>query len=307
MSETILQVNKYKKNHKAGRKGLFGEKEYVKSVDGVSFTLHRGETLAIVGESGCGKSTTVKSLIRVTEPTSGEVILKGQDFLKLKAEELKKARRNIKMIFQDPYASLDPRMTVGRAVGEPLRLFTKLSSREIDREVAELLERVGLKADMANRYPFEFSGGQRQRISIARALALKPRLIVADESVAALDVSIRAQIANLLMRLQGELGLSYLFISHDMGVVERISHRVAVMRAGRIVETGSRRDVFERPRHEYTKRLLAAVPVADPSRRNEKRDAGAHEVVTPLRPVGSRPNVPPMVEVEPGHWVSPAA
>ena len=249
--------------------------------------------------------TTGRLLLRLIEADAGEILFDGRSVRSLEGEALREMRRSMQMIFQDPYASLDPRMTVGRAVGEPLRLFTKLSSREIDREVAELLERVGLKADMANRYPFEFSGGQRQRISIARALALKPRLIVADESVAALDVSIRAQIANLLMRLQSELGLSFLFISHDMGVVERISHRVAVMRAGRIVETGSRRDVFERPRHEYTKRLLAAVPVADPSRRSDKRDAGAHEVVTPLRPVGTPSNVPPMVEVEPGHWVSP--
>ena len=256
--------------------------------DDVSFTIRKGETLALVGESGCGKSTTGRLLLRLLEADAGEILFEGRSIRSLEGAALREMRRSMQMIFQDPYASLDPRMTVGRAVGE-------------------LFERVGLRADMTNRYPFEFSGGQRQRISIARALALKPRLIVADESVAALDVSIRAQIANLLMRLQSELGLSYLFISHDMGVVERISHRVAVMRAGRIVETGSRRDVFERPRHEYTKRLLAAVPVADPSRRREKRDAGAHEVVTPLRPVGSRPNVPPMVEVEPGHWVSPAA
>ena len=295
----LLEVKNLTKHFPAAH----GQK--VHAVNGVSFKLERGETLGIVGESGCGKSSMGRTILKVHEPTSGQIIFDGVDITGLSNRKMFPYRKKMQMIFQDPYASLDPRMTVGRAVGEPLRLFTKLSAREIDREVSELLERVGLRADMANRYPFEFSGGQRQRISIARALALKPRLIVADESVAALDVSIRAQIANLLMRLQSELGLSFLFISHDMGVVERISHRVAVMRAGRIVETGSRRDVFERPRHEYTKRLLAAVPVADPSRRSQKRDAGAHEVVTPLRPVGTPSNVPPMVEVEPGHWVSP--
>ena len=299
LTKDFLDKVKFKNGH------FSLENRVVHAVNNVSFDVEQGEVFSLVGESGCGKSTTARTIIKLIEPKSGKIIFDGRDITRLKPQEMRPIRREMQMIFQDPYASLDPRMTVGRAVGEPLRLFTKLSSREIDREVAELLERVGLKADMANRYPFEFSGGQRQRISIARALALKPRLIVADESVAALDVSIRAQIANLLMRLQSELGLSFLFISHDMGVVERISHRVAVMRAGRIVETGSRRDVFERPRHEYTKRLLAAVPVADPSRRSDKRDAGAHEVVTPLRPVGTPSNVPPMVEVEPGHWVSP--
>ena len=303
--DALVEVRGLKKAFPARRRFWGRVTHEVRACDDVSFTIRKGETLALVGESGCGKSTTGRLLLRLLEADAGEILFDGRSVRSLEGEALREMRRSMQMIFQDPYASLDPRMTVGRAVGEPLRLFTKLSAREIDREVAELLERVGLRADMANRYPFEFSGGQRQRISIARALALKPRLIVADESVAALDVSIRAQIANLLMRLQSELGLSFLFISHDMGVVERISHRVAVMRAGRIVETGSRRDVFERPRHEYTKRLLAAVPVADPSRRSDKRDAGAHEVVTPLRPVGTPSNVPPMAEVEPGHWVSP--
>ena len=303
--DALVEVRGLKKAFPARRRFWGRVTHEVRACDDVSFTIRKGETLALVGESGCGKSTTGRLLLRLLEADAGEILFDGRSVRSLEGEALREMRRSMQMIFQDPYASLDPRMTVGRAVGEPLRLFTKLSAREIDREVSELLERVGLRADMANRYPFEFSGGQRQRISIARALALKPRLIVADESVAALDVSIRAQIANLLMRLQSELGLSYLFISHDMGVVERISHRVAVMRSGRIVETGSRRDVFERPRHEYTKRLLAAVPVADPSRRSQKRDAGAHEVLTPLRRVGAPSNVPPMVEVEPGHWVSP--
>ena len=301
--DALVEVRGLKKAFPARRRFWGRVTHEVRACDDVSFTIRKGETLALVGE--CGKSTTGRLLLRLIEADAGEILFDGRSVRSLEGEALREMRRSMQMIFQDPYASLDPRMTVGRAVGEPLRLFTKLSAREIDREVAELLERVGLRADMANRYPFEFSGGQRQRISIARALALKPRLIVADESVAALDVSIRAQIANLLMRLQSELGLSFLFISHDMGVVERISHRVAVMRSGRIVETGSRRDVFERPRHEYTKRLLAAVPVADPSRRSQKRDAGAHEVLTPLRRVGAPSNVPPMVEVEPGHWVSP--
>ena len=230
MSETILQVKNLKKYYMVGRTGLFGEKEYVKSVDGVSFTLHRGETLAIVGESGCGKSTTVKSLIRVTEPTSGEVILKGQDFLKLKGEELKKARRNIKMIFQDPYSSLNPRMTVRDIIGEPVDIeHCYKTEEEREKLILDTMELVGLNRDFADRYPHEFSGGQRQRIGIARAIILKPEIIICDEPVSALDVSVQAKIINLLKELQQKLNISYIFISHDLGVVKHIADRVMVM------------------------------------------------------------------------------
>ena len=212
MSETILQVKNLKKYYMVGRKGLFGEKEYVKSVDGVSFELHRGETLAIVGESGCGKSTTVKSLIRVTEPTSGEVILNGQDFLKLQGEELKKARRNIKMIFQDPYSSLNPRMTVRDIIGEPADIeHCYKTEEEREKLILDTMEMVGLNRDFADRYPHEFSGGQRQRIGIARAIILKPEIIICDEPVSALDVSVQAKIINLLKELQQKLNISYIF------------------------------------------------------------------------------------------------
>ena len=248
MSETILQVKNLKKYYMVGRKGLFGEKEYVKSVDGVSFTLHRGETLAIVGESGCGKSTTVKSLIRVTEPTSGEVILKGQDFLKLKGEELKKARRNIKMIFQDPYSSLNPRMTVRDIIGEPVDI-------EHCYKTEEEREKLILDRDFADRYPHEFSGGQRQRIGIARAIILKPEIIICDEPVSALDVSVQAKIINLLKELQQKLNISYIFISHDLGVVKHIADRVMVMYRGHVVE-----EIFSHPKHDYTKLLLGSIP-----------------------------------------------
>ena len=257
MSETILQVKNLKKHYMVGRKGLFGEKEYVKSVDGVSFELHRGETLAIVGESGCGKSTTVKSLIRVTEPTSGEVILKGQDFLKLKGEELKKARRNIKMIFQDPYSSLNPRMTVRDIIGEPADIEHCYKNEE-EREnlILDTMEMVGLNKDFADRYPHEFSGGQRQRIGIARAIILKPEIIICDEPVSALDVSVQAKIINLLKELQQKLNISYIFISHDLGVVKHIADRVMVMYRGHVVEEGTRDEIFSHPKHDYTKLLL---------------------------------------------------
>lgn len=306
--EALVEVRGLRKSFPARRRFWGRVTHEVRACDDVSFTIRKGETLALVGESGCGKSTTGRLLLQLLDADAGDILMDGRSIRGLKGEALREVRRSMQMIFQDPYASLNPRMTVGRAIGEPLRLFTTLSAREIARNVSELLERVGLRPEMANRYPFEFSGGQRQRISIARALALKPRLIVADESVAALDVSIRAQVANLLMRLQSELGLSYLFISHDMGVVERISHRVAVMRLGRIVETGSRSDIFERPLHAYTKRLLSAVPVADPTRRRADGAFGAapHEILTPIRPVGAVSETPPLVEAAPGHWVSAA-
>ena len=265
MSETILQVKNLKKYYMVGRKGLFGEKEYVKSVDGVSFTLHRGETLAIVGESGCGKSTTVKSLIRVTEPTSGEVILKGQDFLKLKGEELKKARRNIKMIFQDPYASLDSRMTVMDIIREALDLHSELTTKEQrSQRVYELLDHVGLMREHANRYPHEFSGGQRQRIGIARALAVNPEFIVCDEPISALDVSIQAQVVNMLEDLQREFGLTYLFIAHDLSMVRHISNRIGVMYLGKLVEVGDSEEIYQNHLHPYTEALLSSVPLPDP-------------------------------------------
>jgi ABC-type glutathione transport system ATPase component len=285
--------------------GFFGRAtRRVHAVEHVSFDLAAGETLALVGESGCGKSTTGRSLLRLVEPAKGTIDFAGRDIAALPRSELRAVRRDIQMIFQDPFASLDPRLTVGFSIAEPLYVHGIAAGQEAEERVAWLLEHVGLAPDHARRYPHEFSGGQRQRIAIARALALQPKVIVADEAVSALDVSIQAQIVNLLLDLQHEFGLSYLFISHDMAVVERVSHRVAVMYLGQIVEIGPRRAVFNDPQHPYTRRLMAAVPVADPGRRRRKRELSSEEIPSPIRAIGDEPRVEPLREVGPGHYVA---
>jgi peptide/nickel transport system ATP-binding protein len=275
----------------------------VHAVENVSFSVKAGETLALVGESGCGKSTTGRSVIRLTEPLSGSVLLDGVDLLKLNRNDLREQRKRVQMIFQDPFASLNPRMNIGAAIAEPLLVNHVASSTQARDKVADLLQRVGLSPDMANRFPHEFSGGQRQRICIARALALEPRLIVADEAVSALDVSVKAQVVNLMLDLQARMGLSYLFISHDMAVVERVSHRVAVMYLGEIVEIGPREAIFQNPQHPYTKRLLAAVPIADPARRLQKRPVANTEIKSPIMSADYVPPVRQYREVSPGHAV----
>ena len=285
--------------------GFFGRvRRRVHAVEQVSFDLRAGETLALVGESGCGKSTTGRSLLRLVDITGGSVEFDGRDIAKLDENAMRPVRRDIQMIFQDPFASLDPRLTVGFSVAEPLYIHGVARGSEAEDRVAWLLDHVGLASEHARRYPHEFSGGQRQRIAIARALALNPRIIVADEAVSALDVSIQAQIVNLLLDLQSEFGVSYLFISHDMAVVERVSHRVAVMYLGQIVEIGPRRLVFENPQHAYTRKLMAAVPVADPTRRRRQRALSSEEIPSPIRDVGSEPEVPSLTEVGPGHFVA---
>ncbi|HET9047053.1 MAG TPA: dipeptide ABC transporter ATP-binding protein, partial [Casimicrobiaceae bacterium] len=287
------------------RTGFFGRVERrVHAVESVSFDLAAGETLALVGESGCGKSTTGRSLLRLVDIDGGSMEFDGRDIAQLPAGQLRSLRRDIQMIFQDPFASLDPRLTVGFSIAEPLYVHGVAGGKEAEERVAWLLRHVGLLPEHARRYPHEFSGGQRQRIAIARALALNPRIIVADEAVSALDVSIQAQIVNLLIDLQKEFGLSFLFISHDMAVVERISHRVAVMYLGQIVEIGPRRAVFGDPRHPYTRKLMAAVPVADPTRRRGKRELSSEEIPSPIRSVGDEPVVAPLAEVGPGHFVA---
>ncbi|WP_413711971.1 dipeptide ABC transporter ATP-binding protein [Rhizobium sp. Rhizsp82] len=286
------------------RGGIFGSRTgAIHAVEDVSFDLFQGETLSLVGESGCGKSTTGRSITRLIEPNAGKVNLDGYDVTGLDSSNLRRMRRSIQMIFQDPFASLNPRMTVGATVSEPIvahGLGTRAQARE---KAADLLERVGLKPDMMERYPHEFSGGQRQRICIARALALDPKVIVADESVSALDVSIKAQVCNLLMDLQQSLNLAFLFISHDMAVVERVSHRVAVMYLGEIVEIGPREAVFGNPQHPYTKKLISAVPVPDPARRGIRRGLSTDELKSPIRPLGYVPPKRCYKSVSEGHLV----
>lgn len=259
MKKEILKVENISKCYKT-KKHLFSKQDEHVAVKGVSFTLHDGEVLGIVGESGCGKSTLVKSIIRMIEPDGGSIELFGKDFMSLKASELKRARRNIRMIFQDPYSSLNPRMTVFDIIAEPLLIERKYNKEEITQKVRETMKRVGLDIGFSNRYPHEFSGGQRQRIVIARAIITDPKIVICDEPVSALDVSIQAKVLNLLNDLKEQLGISYIFISHDLEVVRHIADRVVVMKDGEFVEEGSCDEVFESPSHSYTKELLDSIP-----------------------------------------------
>ena len=283
MSDVILEVKNLKKYFPVKKGFLMRVVGQVKAVDDISLTVQRGETVGLVGESGCGKSTLGRALIRLYEPTAGEVSFNGRDFLGLSGEDLRGERRNMQMIFQDPYASLDPRMTVGQILSEPFEIHGMLKSDERREKVKQLLETVGLKASHLNRYPHEFSGGQKQRICIARALALEPSLIICDEPVSALDVSIQAQILNLMKDLQQKFNLTYVFISHDLSVVEHLCDRIAVMYLGKIVEISTREELFRNPQHPYTQALIQAIPRIGEGKRKIKRSLNG-EVPSPLNP-----------------------
>jgi len=276
---------------------------YVHAVEDISFEIKKGQTLSLVGESGCGKSTAGRALIRLVEPQAGSVNLDGQNVLELSSKSMQEARLNIQMIFQDPFASLNPQMQLFDQVAEPLRNYKTMISDDISKRIEMLFDRVELPRTFMRRFPHELSGGQRQRVAIARALALNPKLIIADEAVSALDVSVQAQVLNLMMELQSELGLSFLFISHDMAVVERVSHRVGVMYLGRIVEIGSRSAVFENPQHDYTKALLKAVPIADPRKRKKEKDLNFKPIPSPIHPKGYVAEISEYKEVAPDHFV----
>jgi oligopeptide transport system ATP-binding protein len=286
MAETLLSVRDLKVHFPIGRGLLSGAKGAVKAVDGVSFDLKPGETLGIVGESGCGKSTLGRAILRLTKPTAGTVVWLGRDFFGLDKASLRKARRELQIIFQDPLASLDPRMTVGSIIARPLKTFhPELKKAESDARVKEAMAQVGLSPEMMRRYPHEFSGGQAQRIGIARAMILRPKLIVCDEPVSALDVSIQAQIINLLRKLQAELGLSLLFISHNLSVVRHISHRVMVLYLGRIMEIAERDAFYANPMHPYSKALITAIPLPDPkAERARERVMLQGDLPSPLNP-----------------------
>ena len=316
-TETLLEVTNLKKYFPI-KGGVFSQTiGYVYAVDDVSFTVNKGETLGLVGESGCGKSTTGRTILRLIEPTDGKIHFEGQDVIALDKNAMRSLRREMQIIFQDPYASLNPRMTVGSIIGEPLEIHKIAKGSEKTERVASLLQKVGLRAEDMRKYPHEFSGGQRQRIGIARALALNPKLIVCDEPVSALDVSIQAQVINLLEDLQEEFGLSYLFIAHNLNVVEHISDRVAVMYLGQIVELASDTDLYNDPQHPYTEALLSAVPIPDPTVR-KKRIILEGDVPSPIDPPSGchfhtrcmykekvcEEEAPEFKHIGGGHWVA---
>lgn len=285
------------------KSGFGFSKGNIHAVEGINLLLQQGETLGIVGESGCGKSTLGKSIMRLVEPTSGRIKIKGKDIISLSKKDMFPIRKDVQIVFQDPYSSLNPRFTVGKIVSEGMLLHQICKETEVRDKLIEIFEKVGLSEFHLNNYPHEFSGGQRQRIGLARALALSPSIIIADEAVSALDVSIQAQVVNLMMELQEEYGLSYLFISHDMAVIERVCHRVAVMYLGEIVEIGTRSQVFENPQHPYTKKLMKAVPVADPRLRKNEFNLMTDEIPSLVKPVGYEPEKVDLIKIEEGHFI----
>lgn len=289
-NENFIEIRSLKKYFKLGKEGLFKKNKILKAVDGISFKIGKGETFGLVGESGCGKTTVGRTLTRLYDVTEGEIIYNGTDIGKLNERELLPYRKKIQMIFQDSYSSLDPRMTVGQIIGAPLELHKITTGKETEIKVKELLKMVGLKEEHINRYPHEFSGGQRQRINIARAISLNPEFIVCDEPISALDVSIQAQVINILEDLQEKLGLTYLFISHDLSMVKHISHKVGVMYLGNLVEVGESKEIYSNPKHPYTKSLLSAVPIADPKKAVEiKRIILQGDVPNPMNPPSGCP------------------
>ena len=318
MSEALLEVRDLVKHFPVGGGFLARNEGTVRAIDGISFTLRRGETLGLVGESGCGKTTTGRCILRLERPTSGQILFEGTDVASRSERELREMRRHMQVIFQDPYSSLNPRMTIGQIIAEPLKVHRIVASKSGRAErVRELLSQVGLLPQHAERYPHQLSGGQRQRVGIARALAMEPSLIICDEPVSALDVSIQAQIINLLEELQSKLGLTYLFIAHDLSVVRHISDRVVVMYLGKIVEVADRNALYEAPVHPYTRALLSAVPIPDPRLESKReRTVLRGEVPSPLNPPSGcvfhprcpiavercSAETPALREVQPGHW-----